>query len=98
MFLPRSHFGRTMKKYSIYLVVDAMNTDEEAAFKASKKIFMKAVASDIESKKIIISKTQDILHAIELSIDEKYVIDIVNTFRALDIVYLIEAEYTGPSE
>lgn len=87
-----------MKKYSIYLVVDAMNANAETAFKESKKIFMKNIAADVESKKIVLSKIQDTVHAVNLSIDEAHVIDIVNSFRAMDVVYIIEAEYIGPDK
>lgn len=87
-----------MKKYSIYLKVEEWDENIEKQFQSLKKKFLKEFATSISEKKIIMSKTQDTSLAVNMSIDEKHLDEILEMFRKSDVVATIDAEYLGVVE
>lgn len=87
-----------MKKYSVYLKIEAWDENLDKQFEVLKKKFLKEFASSISDKKISITKIQDIPLAVNLNINEKYHDEILEMFRKSDVVATIDAEYLGAIE
>lgn len=85
-----------MKKYSIFLKIEGWDENVGEQFQALKKIFLKGSASYITEKKIVLAKAQKTSLAVDLSIDEEYLEEILAVFRASGVVDTIDAEYIEP--
>jgi hypothetical protein len=96
-----------MKNYTIYLKA----VEDESTIKSRKKptkvaveegmgkaktIFGQAIKENIQAKEIVLSKEQPYNDAVALGIKEIAFDKVMDKFRALDVVYVIEAEYSGP--
>ena len=85
-----------MRRYRIFLVIEEYGDEEliKKQFKAVKKKFLTALEPELFSKQIIISKTQETLNAIFLSIEEP-IDKVIEKFRQMKIVAEIDPEYKG---
>lgn len=93
MFQFSNLIGKSMKKYSVYLKIEAWDENLDKQFEILKKKFLKEFAASISDKKISITKIQDVPLAVNLSVNEKHHDEILEMFRKSDVVATIDAEY-----
>jgi hypothetical protein len=94
-----------MKNFDIFLKIEPPDFDKKMSqterkfviqklFDKAKSIFLAAIKAELKNKTIALSKEQSNEKKIAISIKEDSMEEVVEKFRKLDVVEVIDSEFT----